>query len=137
MNDDITEDYVSYDLAKQLREKGFNEKCHASFNVNHEEYMVLPHGIRNTGDIYHDHLPKSWVSLPTYQMVIKWLRKKHDLIILMNYAFSDDVEDFHSTPKWEYRIVATSSEMISYSKMYDEPETAIEDAIKCALLLID
>ena len=29
----ITEDYVSFEVAKMLKEKGFNEPCHATYDT--------------------------------------------------------------------------------------------------------
>ena len=33
MNIQITEDYISFEVAKLLKEKGFNEHCFASFII--------------------------------------------------------------------------------------------------------
>lgn len=49
----ITEDYVSFETAKLLKEKGFNERVISFYHP---------------GDIQR----------PTLQMAMKWLRKKHN-----------------------------------------------------------
>lgn len=74
----IREDYVSFETAKLLTDKGFNEKCRA-FYVKSEEYGIdLFHTERshNFNDVYP---PRT--SAPTLQMAMKWLRKVHHYYI--------------------------------------------------------
>lgn len=73
----ITEDYVNFEIAKLLKEKGFNELC---FRL-----------IREDGDIIE--VPsQAWNGLtkkqkadfylcPTLQMACKWLREVHKIFI--------------------------------------------------------
>lgn len=61
----ITEDYVSFGVAKLLKEKGFNEPCHKAYNYE---------GCLCTGFTYGPYAP-------TLQMAVKWLREKHNLAI--------------------------------------------------------
>jgi hypothetical protein len=69
----ITEDYVSFEVAKLLKEKGFDEPCIAIY-----EDKVLR---TNTLCDYHNSELSSYVCAPTYQGVMKWLRIKHNLSI--------------------------------------------------------
>lgn len=55
----ITEDYVSFNTAKLLKEKGFDEEC--------QQYY---------GDYKY--------SCPTLQMAMKWLREVHNLFIFIS-----------------------------------------------------
>ena len=72
----ITEDYVSFETAKLLKEKGFDEKCFALYNP---DSMLIQSGIRlnNTqvGRV------KGSYSAPTLQMAMKWLREVHNIDI--------------------------------------------------------
>lgn len=82
----ITEDYVSFEVAKLLKEKGFDIPCHAVYDIavtggtpKFNKYEVLnhfPHGMKNSDDKY-----GMVISAPTYQEVMKWLRTKHNLSI--------------------------------------------------------
>lgn len=70
----ITEDYCSFEIAKLLKEKGFNEpiRCwYDNFQDFHEE------GVRMSNT---DCLPPT-IMCPTHQMAMKWLREVHQLHI--------------------------------------------------------
>jgi len=66
----ITEDYVSFETAKLLKEKGFNEiKCNTCYkwNGNFCNNRRSMSGIDN----------EICYQAPTLQMAMKWLRKAH------------------------------------------------------------
>lgn len=67
----ITEDYVSFEVAKLLKEKGFDEPCHAYYEDNgtfRESYSA--YAIRNiTNPCFFGN------TAPTLQMAMKWLRE--------------------------------------------------------------
>jgi hypothetical protein len=76
----ITEDYVSFETAKLLKEKGFDEYCLKNYWSTDKElhnwgwelsYHRNSDGNRNTKDCV----------APTLQMAMKWLREKHSLAI--------------------------------------------------------
>ena len=72
----ITEDYVSYETAKLLKGKGFNEECFALYNP---DGILIQCGIRlNNTQV--GRVEGSY-SAPTLQMVMKWLRLKHNLSV--------------------------------------------------------
>ena len=68
-----TEDYVSFETAKLLKEKGFDEKCRAVY----EEKVLRT----NTLCDYYNRELSSYVCAPTLQMAMKWLREVHNLCI--------------------------------------------------------
>ena len=79
---EITEDFCSLDVAKLLKEKGFDVPCNACWYLTivekkpsiHVSYYVYDY---NGDDEYRrNELP---LSAPTYQMVMKWLREVHNL----------------------------------------------------------
>lgn len=55
----ITEDYCSYEVAKLLKEKGFDWACGDSYLI--DSIVVY--------------------AKPTHQMAMKWLREKHKIMI--------------------------------------------------------
>lgn len=65
--------FVSYEIAKQLKEKGFNEPCLGYYN----DHLNSPKlRIRQTeGNQYFDQLYLA----PIYQQVVDWFREKHNL----------------------------------------------------------
>ena len=72
----ITEDYVSFEVAKLLKEKGFDGECDYLY-VNGN--IVRAQGYRcnwNKGEtIFADY--KNECSAPTLQLAMKWLREVH------------------------------------------------------------
>lgn len=74
----ITEDYVSFETANLLKEKGFNEKTHRCYNLCTKE-----HELSDIDDIALNNweLADDGVSAPTLQMTMKWLREVHKLFI--------------------------------------------------------
>jgi len=97
----ITEDYVSYETAKLLKEKGFNEECFmfwrygkandkddtdgislSSWNENDSNRVTNS----ELDEYFNDKLSSEGYSAPTIQMVIKWLEVEHRLLILKDYV---------------------------------------------------
>lgn len=80
----ITEDYVSLETAKLLKDKGFRCATNRYYNAQYDE-------IRTTSDTfmmnwndakYMKHLGmEGAVAIPTLQMAAKWLREEHNLSI--------------------------------------------------------
>ena len=65
----IEEAYVSFETAKLLKEKGFNEGCSTTYTPNG---FFHTHNYRPLlGDIF----------APTLQMAMKWLREVHNIDI--------------------------------------------------------
>lgn len=77
----ITEDYVSFETAKLLREKGFSSNdCHYFYDRSGKTYMY--------GDYSKDiHV---CADKPTQQMVLKWLREEKNIISNIWWSNGDD-----------------------------------------------
>ena len=74
----LCEDYVSYEIAKLLREKGFNIYGYASIKVfGGNTYEVNGEWIT----------PKEDTIIPTLQMAMKWLRKVHSILLVVDYIY--------------------------------------------------
>ena len=76
----ITEDYVSFETAKLLKEKGFDEITFTWYNGK-GKFCV---GKNNYDDYHINSFPdrdKNKCSSPTLQMAMKWLREVHNLFI--------------------------------------------------------
>ena len=113
----ITEDYVSFEIAKLLKEKGFDEYCgYYDKTGEYWDYKTFNH----KGDEY--------ISAPTLQMAMKWLRKVHNLSIEPYY-----------THKQGYKFAvqeiptAISLWMDLPDELYSTYEEACETAIKYCL----
>ncbi len=67
--------FVSYEIAKQLKDKGFNEPCLAYWHSNRMELTRLI-GVNNIG-------PEGEHPLPLHQQVIDWFRTEKNIHIVV------------------------------------------------------
>jgi len=73
----ITEDYVSFEVAKLLKEKGFDEEC---------IYVYRHDGSEDIWDADKEDIA---CQKPTLQMAVKWLREVHKIgVFPSTYAFT-------------------------------------------------
>ena len=80
----IKEQYVSFEVAKLLKEKGFDEGC--SFVVNAISKGVMPVSWPTTNSDIEDE-KASLIALPTLQMACKWLREVHNIHISITFGW--------------------------------------------------
>ena len=124
MNKQITEDYVSFEVAKLLKEKGFNIPCRSYYNNN--DYLSFEH-------------PKGFVSVdsvyllrPTHQMALKWLREAHNIFIEIKYV----PNQFTDEPGYKAMIWDMSEEIgrpLPDDIEYAFYETCVNNALKYTL----
>ena len=125
----ITEDYVSFEVAKLLKEKGFNEATNRYYNAQYDE-------IRTVSDTFmtywnnEDHMKvlmmEGALAIPTHQMAMKWLREKDIECVVI--------------PVWntigkQYRSYVLSDLGDKYGDNYDSYSDNIsyEEAVEAAL----
>lgn len=142
----ITEDYVSFETARLLKEKGFeSDECIAIYDLGNNNAFIRDSAIFDNGP--EDYLEFQWGEewrrfgyylAPTLQMTRKWLRDKHHLHIeirITNHSMSDMANIV------KYYWVMTNTETgrwcdestIYTAKAFDKSEEAEEDAIRHAL----
>lgn len=128
----IKEDYVSFETAKLLKEKGFDSECDYLY-VNGN--IVRAQGGKcnwNKGEtIFTDY--KNECSAPTLQMVMKWLRETHNLFVFpfpqMNAnKFWVEIYQLSDNQEW----ISLYCESIDL-KDYPFYEQACEEGIKYCL----
>lgn len=79
-------EFVTFEMAKKLKEKGFKEKCMIYYDYAGESHYNYESDISNK-EIYfcHNEFNNIWhkdlVDAPTISQVLKWLREKHLLVI--------------------------------------------------------
>ena len=115
----VTEDYVSFEVAKLLKEKGFDGAVHSHYN---QEGGIIMGG---------NPITKNCIERPTLQMAMKWLRKEHKLEI---YPFH---HKGYPKDKWGYNIkkemplsVIDKFQMLA---IFDSNEESCDAAIKHCL----
>ena len=83
----IQEDYVSFETAKLLKEKGFDVPCNTFFVVGENKKDRTKERFSYSSVIadrnsYNSELPEhEYVSAPTLQTAMKWLREVHNLSV--------------------------------------------------------
>lgn len=114
----ITEDYVNFEIAKLLKEKGFDEEC---------IYVYRHDGSEDIWDADKEDIA---CQKPTLQMAMKWLRKVHNIHIAVIVAYR------HLTRRYEAHIMKLKSiDNFILNQLVDftSYEEACEAAIKYCL----
>ena len=128
----ITEDYVSFEIAKLLKEKGFDEYCYRYYHTS--KYVSYSDTKQRNLELF----PDSY-SAPTLQIAMKWLREKYNYHIIATPEYSDVEympgqwqEEFLG---WKYTIIPfNGNKSIMHPSVYSITiESAYEAAIKYCL----
>ena len=131
MEKNLVEDYVSFEVAKLLEEKGFDEFCDAI-------YIILPNGDYRYSKIDYPHknsvdTKPVAIMCPTHQMAMKWLREVHELFVDISFVKYEDREE---KLFWYYAVFELSYDNEAHYNNVDEfatYEEAVEAAIKFSL----
>lgn len=127
----MKEDYVSFECAKLLKEKGFDEplemliredgtRYHADTNsVSRKRHIMLRNSEIN---IY-----STDISCPTLQMAMKWLREEHNIHITIDCDICDSF-DFYSMIR-----IKIEESWKTYVEYEDEGSNTYEEAIEKTL----
>ena len=134
------EDYVSLEVAKLLKKEGFNDYCGAYYHLNwdkdsteEELFEIAPdHDFRNANNGYR-------AGAPTLYEAQKWLRKKHDIHIVISSHYSR----MYEVIEYEY-MIATYFDFLEKpfkwrksKEYYEMYEQCLNSGILAALKMID
>ena len=119
----ITEDYVSFEIAKLLKEKGFDEPV--LFAVNKEGFQQYPTNLEFEY-LHNSELSDDEYACPTLQMAMKWLREVHNIIPVI-LTGGDTVTPFYywfridkiNDGKWEDSVYRNETECNTYEEACD------------------
>ena len=129
----ITEDYVSFDVAKLLKEKGFDVYGDGSFDSEteiHREYSPSGKIKSLCGSKPH----KSGYPAPTLQMVMKWLREVHKLSVEVNRTLFGYIGSIVAIPSGKFiEFIANEGGDDLSGDQYTTWEEAVEAALKYSL----
>ena len=123
----ITEDYCSFEVAKLLKEKGFNEPIRCWYD-NTKDFHESGVKMRNSDCI------NPTIMCPTHQMAMKWLREVHGLHISLEPCY--DYDSMHVVFLAFVQNVADVHEFFDGRKnvaSYPNAEKSYELAIKYCL----
>ena len=141
----ITEDYVSFETAKLLKDKGFPQEydIYHSMVYNEEDYeneyevqrMVLETRLVKAGTLssYPIGVPEPKCYCPTLQMVMKWLREVHNTFIDIYLPSHSEHEDtiYHGT--YSFDIFNLNKKVYVYCTWGEIEFNSYEQAIEAAL----
>ena len=89
---------VLFEIAQKLKEKGFNEDCHAY-------YEPLKHCLNFSRVFKTNSLAENYkcVMAPTISQVLKWLREEKKIFVTINigYCYDSDEIPFLTNPNLE------------------------------------
>lgn len=118
----ITEDYVSYEIAKLLEEKGFNGICRTAYETISNTHEVEECAISMWGKL-------GQVKRPTVQMAMKWLREVHNKFIEICTDKAYNFKDIVFRPS----VYDKELDCLWESDNFSTYEKACEEAIKYCL----
>jgi hypothetical protein len=116
----ITEDYISFETAKLLKEKGFDKKCFTVYN-NDGKFYDTRYGIA----------PSIEIPAPTLQMAMKWLREVHKIEIWVHYDIDKATWWGGCNPMYEED--EENSNMFQSLLGFDYPGKTYEEACEAAI----
>lgn len=116
----IKEAYCSFEVAKLLKEKGFNEPCYMSYWLRTKDSIEFTH-LEQSSNNYSDCL-----FAPTHQLAMAWLREVYDLHII---AFP-----YKAFNKKKYCCqVYKTFNLLGCEKYINERLDSYEEAVEAAL----
>lgn len=120
----ITEDYVSFEVAKLLKEKGFDECCRAFITPN------VDFALESDGHVFNHILLDNEYAAPTLQMAMKWLREVYtpNTNIVLDIV-KDGVDSYVF---WTYNLCQNENYKLLWGDkrpLFNTYEEAVEAAI--------
>lgn len=117
------EDFVPFEIAKKLKEKGFREECLARYYCSDKAYFEENSYHPDTESVFYcynndEDLGRFYIDAPTISQVLKWLReekKLHIVIIIWGRT-------------WGYNIIELPSGCSLHWTAYQEDIKSYEDA---------
>lgn len=117
----MKDQFVTYEIAKKLKELGFNEDCFGCYKVEPFDPPYLHDSTRGQNSSF-----GKWVAAPLWQQAIDWLRVEYDKFILIR-----PVHEIHPEQKF-----LGYSDGFTEGKYHETYEQAREAATLKALELI-
>ena len=139
----VTEDYVSFEVAKLLKEKGFDSESVGTHGGFYSERCYEPgQGVKTQSGqevgIVYDDLTNSELDYdeylrPTIQMAMKWLREKGIIITITYMMYSLHI--IGSRMMFGFKVQNVQGELLleNTEVAYDSYEQSEMDAIKYSL----
>ncbi len=126
----LTEDYCSYEVAKLLKEKGFDEPCLSYFWTEENGANVDYCGVPFTNK----QLYSGQTLRPTLQMAMKYLREVHDIYVDVSIAvIAKDITKYNVNVYYKKHKDDSMYSGIHLTKECSKYEQACEVGIRYSL----
>lgn len=126
----ITEDYVNFETAKLLKEKGFDEK---GVKVWYDESGEMYYDCREIKYQIKIENHEKFFQCPTLQMAMKWLREVYNIAVSV-YVFNRDLPIKENGIRYTCDIATTKmSSKEGHLRLTGTYEEACETAIRYCL----
>lgn len=134
------EDFVDFNLAKKLKEKGFQEECLCHYVDVDLVYNIESPIANNQLWFCHNKYDNIWhrdnYDAPTISQVLKWLREEHNLYVSPQFLTFGAKEIYNL---WNFSIIDLKNNALlfpkseSYSDYYKDYEQAALAGIEYVL----
>ena len=124
----IQERYCSYEVAKLLKEKGFDEPCRSVYE-DCGDYIDFYYTVEEQTDLQ---MGVFEVLRPTHQMAMDWLREVHKLHIEI-YANASGYRFIISKPGGDGTYLVTDAKGPNDGNAWDDYKDVVEAALKVCL----
>ena len=120
----ITEDYVSFETAKLLKEKGFDCICVKCYDFDGSLVSVEPNCYADDNNVDWSR----WTNAPTLAIAMKWLRDIHRLVINIEY-----IDFLEHGEVWSYEILNRDTFQTFTKKCESFTEHSYEQSCEAAI----
>lgn len=135
----MNEDYVDYDVAKMLKELGFNHDVYSYFscydNINIELYDNIKDGIGDMNDMDLEDSDMVYISRPTLYQAQKFLREKYQVFITVKIPYKV-WDQYSAVVMTSIPALNAAALLIDGFTVYDTPEQALSEGIKETCIFI-
>ena len=131
----MSEDFVTYELAVKLKDKGFREKCIAYYweKINeHTPSFVVEDNMPEDGldilDLLSNHNQAEWspfIDAPTISQVLKWLREEKKMHIIVEIADSGWYYTIYPNIRWENGKLKSDTYIMSFKNKESYEQAAL------------
>ena len=126
--------FTTYEIAKLLKELGFNEPCIAHYISKEGWQLDLTEGSFYFKDKPSKSVDTYSILAPLWQQVIDWFREKHRISIsLIPWDYNTwwyQIETFDTVTNELNSVIAETKKIINGMSYYDNREQAILKAIE-------
>ena len=122
----IEEDYISFETAKLLKEKGFDEATNRYYNAQYDQIRTVSDTFLwhwNNEEFMKRVLMDGAIAIPTLQMTMKWLREVHNIYYDVQLLLGDKAEKYGDLQLGVYQLSISGAykwECWLYADTYEE-----------------